>query len=85
MTVNLLTRHLVNELYFSMDDVAAAKAGDKAAAKKRGRAAATTSTSTSLINLPGSSKVGDKFAKVEVAFEKVSGENTRRDTALYKS
>ena len=30
--VNLLTRHLVNELYFTMDDVeAAAKAGDKAA------------------------------------------------------
>lgn len=65
--VNLLTRHLVNELYFSMDDAAAAaKVGDKAAAK-----AAWTSGRDYineylyLVNLPISSKVGDKFARIE--------------------
>ena len=35
-SVNLLARHLVNEFYFAMDDVAdAAAAGDKNAAKAR--------------------------------------------------
>ena len=68
--VNLLTRHLVNELYFSMDDVAAAaKAGDKAAAKKAWTSGRDyLNEYLYLINLPISSKVGDKFAKIEAAF-----------------
>lgn len=65
--VNLLIRHLVNELYFTMDDVeAAAKAGDKAAAKQawtRGRE--YINEYLYLVNLPISSKVGDKFPRIE--------------------
>jgi len=66
--VNLLTRHLVNELYFTMDDVEeAAKAGNKAAAKQawtRGRE--YINEYLYLINLPINTKVGDKFAKIEM-------------------
>ena len=65
--VNLLTRHLVNELYFTMDDAAAAaKAGDKKEAKAawtRGRD--YINEYLYLVNLPISSKVGDKFARIE--------------------
>ena len=43
-TANLLARHLVNEVYFSMDDIAdAAKAKDKAAAKAAWNRARSTS------------------------------------------
>ena len=66
--INLLTRHLVNELYFSMDDVAvAAKAGDKAAAKKAWKSGRDyINEYLYLINLPINSKVGDRFARIEV-------------------
>eukprot|EP00325_Prymnesiales_sp_UTEX-LB-985_P010092 CAMPEP_0174713672 /NCGR_PEP_ID=MMETSP1094-20130205/14265_1 /TAXON_ID=156173 /ORGANISM="Chrysochromulina brevifilum, Strain UTEX LB 985" /LENGTH=263 /DNA_ID=CAMNT_0015912873 /DNA_START=63 /DNA_END=854 /DNA_ORIENTATION=+ len=66
--VNLLTRHLINELYFTMDDVAAAaKAGDKATAKQawtRGRD--YINEYLYLVNLPINAKVGDKFSRIEI-------------------
>jgi len=62
-TPNLLARHLVNEVYFSMDDLAdAAKAGDKAAAKAAWlRGKDYLNGYLRIVNLPISSKVGDKF------------------------
>ena len=66
-SLNLLARHLINELYFSMDDAqAAAKAGDKGAAKEawtRGRD--YLNEYLKIINIPISAKVGDKFAYIE--------------------
>lgn len=65
--VNLLVRHLVNELYFSMDDAAAAaRAGDKKAAKAAWLSGRDyLNEYLYLVNLPISSKVGDKFARIE--------------------
>mmetsp|Transcript_44050 Transcript_44050/g.143263 ORF Transcript_44050/g.143263 Transcript_44050/m.143263 type:complete len:92 (+) Transcript_44050:191-466(+) len=64
---NLLARHLVNELYFSMDDLAsAAQGGDKAAAKEawsRGRD--YLNSYLRIVNYPIISRVGDKFSVVE--------------------
>uniref|UniRef100_A0A7S0Q0H0 Uncharacterized protein n=1 Tax=Coccolithus braarudii TaxID=221442 RepID=A0A7S0Q0H0_9EUKA len=65
--INLLTRHLINELYFTMDDAAAAaQSKDQVAAKQawtRGRD--YINEYLYLVNLPISAKVGDKFAKLE--------------------
>ena len=64
---NLLARHLVNELYFSLDDLAsAAQGGDKAAAKEawnRGRD--YLNSYLRIVNYPIISRVGDKFSVVE--------------------
>ena len=71
-TANLLARHLINELYLSMDDIeVAAKQGNKAAAEaswRRGRE--YLNGYLRIVNLPISSKVGDKFPTV-VAFDYV--------------
>merc|ERR1719149_526651 len=66
-TANLLARHLVNEVYFSMDDLAdAAKAGDKKAATVAwNRGKAYLNGYLRIVNFPISSKVGDKFPLVE--------------------
>lgn len=66
-TANLLARHLVNEVYFSMDDIAdAAKAKDKAAAKAAwNRGKEYLNGYLRIVNFPISSKVGDKFPLVE--------------------
>jgi len=65
-TANLLARHLVNEVYFSMDDIAdAAKAKDQAAAKvawTRGKE--YLNGYLKIVNYPIASKVGDKFPLV---------------------
>ena len=65
---NLLARHLVNEVYFSMDDIAAAAAvGDKAAAAKAwSRGKEYLDGYLRLVNMPISAKVGEKFAISDV-------------------
>jgi len=69
-TANLLARHLVNEVYFSMDDIAdAAKTGNKAAAKTAWlRGKDYLNGYLRIVNFPISSKVGDKFPLVEASF-----------------
>jgi hypothetical protein len=69
-TANLLARHLVNEVYFSMDDIAdAAKAGNKAAAKTAWlRGKDYLNGYLRIVNFPISSKVGDKFPLVTASF-----------------
>lgn len=66
-SVNLLARHLVNEFYFAMDDVAdAAAAGDKNAAKAawtKGQGYANAYLD--IVNRAITSKVGDKFVQIE--------------------
>ena len=66
-SVNLLARHLVNEFYFAMDDIAAAaEGGDKNAAKAawlKGQGYANAYLD--IINRPIISKVGDKFVLIE--------------------
>lgn len=66
-TANLLARHLINELYLSMDDLAlAASTGDAASAKNAWlRGKDYLNGYLRLVNLPISSKVGDKFLPVE--------------------
>ena len=68
-TANLLARHLINELYFSMDDLAAAALnGDKmaaAAAWERGKE--YLNGYVRIVNQPITSKVGDKFPVVAKA------------------
>ncbi len=67
--LNLLLRHLINELYFSMDDMAAAAlSADKEAAKaawRRGRD--YLNAALSLVSVPINSRVGDKFVEIEVS------------------
>jgi hypothetical protein len=66
-SVNLLARHLINEFYFAMDDVAeAAAAGDKNAAKAawtKGQGYANAYLD--IVNRAITSKVGDKFPQIE--------------------
>jgi hypothetical protein len=66
-SVNLLARHLINEFYFAMDDVAlAAEAGDQSAAKAawlKGQGYANAYLD--IVNRAITSKVGDKFAQIE--------------------
>ena len=68
-TANLLARHLINEVYLSMDDLAAAAAaGDYTAAKTswtRGRD--YLNGYLRIVNFPISSKVGDKFTTVQAS------------------
>lgn len=68
-TANLLARHLVNEYYFSLDDIAsAAVAKDSDAAKDAWRVGKEyINAYLALVNQVIPSKVGDKFALVEVA------------------
>lgn len=63
---NLLTRHLVNEFYFSLDDIAdAAQSGDKtAAALAWSRGKDYLNAYVRIVNFPISAKVGDKFPLV---------------------
>ena len=65
-TANLLARHLINELYFSMDDIAdAASKGDKKAAMTAWlRGKEYLNGYVRIVNLPISSKVGSKFSFV---------------------
>jgi len=60
---NLLARHLVNEVYFSMDDLAeAASKGDQASAKVAwSRGKEYLNGYLRLVNYPINSKVGTKF------------------------
>ena len=64
--VNLLVRHLINELYFAMDDIeTAAQAGNRAgavAAWKTGRE--YLNAYVTIINFPLNERVGDKFPTV---------------------
>eukprot|EP00322_Chrysochromulina_rotalis_P006033 CAMPEP_0115860320 /NCGR_PEP_ID=MMETSP0287-20121206/17064_1 /TAXON_ID=412157 /ORGANISM="Chrysochromulina rotalis, Strain UIO044" /LENGTH=281 /DNA_ID=CAMNT_0003314635 /DNA_START=37 /DNA_END=882 /DNA_ORIENTATION=- len=64
---NLLVRHFVNELYFSLDDIAAAaKSGNKADAKQawtRGRD--YINAYLEIVNRPINAKVGDKYPVIE--------------------
>jgi len=66
-SVNLLARHLVNEFYFAMDDVAtAAEAADKNAAKAawvKGQGYANAYLD--IVNRAINAKVGDKFPQIE--------------------
>jgi len=66
-TANLLARHLINEVYFSFDDIAdAAKASDKEAAKAGWlRAKDYLNGYLRIVNFPISSKVGDKFTLID--------------------
>jgi hypothetical protein len=68
-TANLLARHLINEVYFSLDDLAdAASNGDKAAAKAAwARGKDYLNGYIRIVNFPISSKVGDKFPLVETS------------------
>lgn len=68
-TANLLARHLINELYLAMDDIAAAaERGDANAAKEAwSRGKEYLNGYLRIINLPISAKVGDKFATVTVS------------------
>jgi len=69
-TANLLARHLINELYLSMDDIAAAAAkGDQPAAKEAWtRGKDYLNGYVRLVNLPINAKVGDKFLTVTESF-----------------
>jgi hypothetical protein len=69
-TANLLARHLINELYLSMDDIAAAAAkGDQSAAKEAWtRGKEYLNGYVRLVNLPINAKVGDKFLTVTESF-----------------
>ena len=60
----------MNEVYFSMDDIAdAAKAGNKAAAKTAWlRGKDYLNGYLRIVNFPISSKVGDKFPLVTASF-----------------
>ena len=60
-------RHLINEVYFSFDDIAdAAKASDKEAAKAGWlRAKDYLNGYLRIVNFPISSKVGDKFTLID--------------------
>ena len=66
-TANLLARHLINELYLAMDDIAAAaESGDAASAKAAWmRGKDYLNGYLRLVNLPINARVGDKFAAVE--------------------
>lgn len=68
-TANLLARHLVNELYFSMDDLAeAAKTGDQAtatAAWQRGKD--YMNAYLRIVNFSISAKVGETFSLIDVS------------------
>lgn len=68
-TANLLARHLINEVYFSMDDLAdAANNGDKQAAKAAWtRGKEYLNGYLRIVNFAISSKVGDKFPFVETS------------------
>ena len=68
-TANLLARHLINEAYLSMDDIAAAaeKKDTKAAAAAWTRGKDYINGYIRIINLPISSKVGDKFPMVDAS------------------
>jgi len=65
-TANLLARHLINELYLSMDDIAVAAAkGDQPGAKAAWtRGKEYLNGYIRLVNLPINAKVGDKFGTV---------------------
>jgi len=69
-SANLLVRHFINELYFCLDDIAAAaKAGDKGAATAawtRGRD--YINAYLEVVNKPINAKVGDKFPVVSATF-----------------
>ena len=64
--VNLLVRHLINELYFAMDDIeTAAQAGNRAGAVtawKTGRE--YLNAYVTIVNFPLNERVGDKFPTV---------------------
>ena len=66
---NLLVRHFVNELYFALDDIAAAAAArDSKAAKlawTRGRD--YINTYLEIVNRNINAKVGDKFAIIDAS------------------
>jgi len=66
-TPNLLARHVINELYFSMDDIASAAAsGDTAGAKSAWmRGKEYLNCYLQIVNMPIIPRVGDKFALVE--------------------
>ena len=68
-TANLLARHMINELYLSMDDIAAAaEKGDQASAKAAWlRGKEYLNGYLRIVNLPINAKVGDKFAVVEAS------------------
>ena len=63
---NLLARHLINEAYFAMDDIAeAAQKGDQAAAKEAWtRGKDYLNSYLKIVNIPISAKVGDKFPQI---------------------
>ena len=65
-TANLLARHLINEAYLSMDDIAAAaeKKDKKAASAAWTRGKEYINGYVRLVNLPINSKVGDKFPTI---------------------
>jgi len=69
-TANLLARHLINEHYFAMDDIAdAALKGDKAAAEEAWtRGKGYLNSYLKIVNIPVSAKVGDKFPLLEGGF-----------------
>lgn len=59
-------RHLINEAYFAMDDIAeAAQKGDQAAAKEAWtRGKDYLNSYLKIVNIPISAKVGDKFPQI---------------------
>ena len=65
-TANLLARHLINEAYLSLDDLAAAaeKKDKKAAAAAWTRGKEYLNGYVRIVNLPINSKVGDKFPSI---------------------
>ena len=68
-TANLLARLLINELYFAMDDIAAAaEAGDAAAAKEAWRRGKDYANGyIDIVNLTILPKVGDKLGRIETS------------------
>ena len=70
MTANLLARHLINEAYLSMDDIAqAANDGNqRAAIAAWTRGKSYINQYIRIVNLPISSKVGDKFPLITADF-----------------
>jgi len=69
-SANLLVLHFVNELYFCLDDIAAAaKAGDQKAAKTAWtRGKDYINAYLVIANKPINAKVGDKFPMISAAF-----------------
>ena len=69
-TANLLARHLINEAYLSMDDIAqAANDGNqRAAIAAWTRGKSYINQYIRIVNLPISSKVGDKFPLITADF-----------------